>query len=187
MRHNSGLKKLNRTSSHRKALLKNMAISLIRYEQIRTTLAKSKVLRPFVEKLITLSKTKDLHTIRRLHSILRDEGTVSKLVDDIGPRVAKRPGGYTRIFKFGFRYGDAAPMALIELVDRNSEALKTTVSKSAKKSEMIEGEAKEVKKEAKKAAPKAKAADASSVKNTAKKASENKKSTTKVIRRTSGS
>ena len=186
MRHNSGLKKLNRTSSHRKALLKNMAISLIRYEQIRTTLAKSKVLRPFVEKLITMSKTKDLHTIRKLYSILRDNDTVAKLVDDIGPRVAKRPGGYTRIYKFGFRYGDAAPMGLIELVDRNTDSLKTNAPKASKKSHVIEGEAKEVKNETKKAAPKVKA-DSASVKNTSKKASENKKSTTKVIRRTSGS
>jgi len=166
-------------------LLKNMAISLIRYEQIRTTLAKSKVLRPFVEKLITLSKTKDLHTIRRLNSILRDEDTVTKLVDDIGPRVAKRPGGYTRIYKFGFRYGDAAPMALIELVDKNPDAVKTPASKKSSKETVIEGESKEVKKkEVKKSAPKS---DVASVKNTSKKASENKKSSTKVIRRTSGS
>ncbi|MCH9753564.1 MAG: 50S ribosomal protein L17 [Alphaproteobacteria bacterium] len=129
MRHSKGLKKLNRTSSHRKSLLRNLSVSLIKYEQIRTTLPKAKVLRPFIEKIITLSKNNDLHTIRKLHSILRDQEIVRKLVDDIGPRVQKRAGGYTRIFKFGFRYGDSAPMGIIELVDKQSKKLKTEKTK----------------------------------------------------------
>jgi len=133
MRHNNGLKKLNRTSAHRKSLLKNMAVSLIKYEQIRTTLAKAKVLRPFVERIITLSKKDDLHTIRKLNSILGDNEIVKKLTGEIGPRSAKRAGGYTRIFKFGFRYGDRAPMGIIELVDK-----KPTSSDAAKKSKKAE-------------------------------------------------
>jgi large subunit ribosomal protein L17 len=133
MRHNNGLKKLNRTSAHRKSLLKNMAVSLIKYEQIRTTLAKAKVLRPFVERIITLSKKDDLHTIRKLNSILGDNEIVKKLTGEIGPRSAKRAGGYTRIFKFGFRYGDSAPMGIIELVDK-----KPTSSDAAKKSKKAE-------------------------------------------------
>ena len=120
MRHSKGLKKLNRTSSHRKSLLRNLSISLIKYEQIRTTLPKAKALRPFVEKIITLSKNNDLHTIRKLNSILMDQEIVHKLVNEIGPRVQKRAGGYTRIYKFGFRYGDSAPMSIIELVDKGS-------------------------------------------------------------------
>ena len=147
MRHNKGLKKLNRTSAHRKSLLKNMAVSLIKYEQIRTTLAKAKVLRPFVERIITLSKKDDLHTVRKLNSILGDNEIVKKLTGEIGPRSAKRAGGYTRIFKFGFRYGDSAPMGIIELVDK-----KPTSSDSAKKSK--KADASEKKQEAKHAAKK---------------------------------
>lgn len=140
MRHSKGLKKLNRTSSHRKSLLRNLSISLVKYEQIRTTLPKAKTLRPFVEKIITLAKNNDLHTIRKLHSILRDQEIVHKLVNDIGPRVLKRAGGYTRIYKFGFRYGDSAPMGIIELVDKKSvkkpsaeKEKKEAVSKDSKK------------------------------------------------------
>lgn len=118
MRHSNGLRKLNRTSSHRKSLLRNLAISLIKYEQIRTTLAKAKTLRPFVEKIITLAKKNDLHTIRKLFSIVRDQEIVDKLVKEIGPRSLQRAGGYTRIYKFGFRYGDSSPMGIIELVDK---------------------------------------------------------------------
>lgn len=136
MRHNKGLKKLNRTSAHRKSLLKNMAISLIKYEQIRTTLAKAKVLRPFVERIITLSKKDDLHTVRKLNSMLGDKEIVKKLTSDVGPRSAKRAGGYTRIFKFGFRYGDSAPMGIIELVDKKPVASNTP--KKGKKSESVE-------------------------------------------------
>lgn len=139
MRHGKGLKKLNRTSAHRKSLLKNMAVSLIKYEQIRTTLAKAKVLRPFVERIITLSKKNDLHTVRKLNSILGDNEIVKKLTGEIGPRSAKRAGGYTRIFKFGFRYGDSAPMGIIELVDK-----KPTTSDTAKKAKKTDASEKKI-------------------------------------------
>lgn len=140
MRHNNGLRKLNRTSSHRKSLLRNLSVSLIRYEQIRTTLAKAKTLRPFVEKIITLAKKNDLHTIRKLFSIVRDQEIVDKLVKEIGPRSVQRAGGYTRIYKFGFRYGDSSPMGIIELVDKSDSDKKkksatsiTTENKEQKK------------------------------------------------------
>jgi len=131
MRHNNGLRKLNRTSSHRKSLLRNLSISLIKYEQIRTTLPKAKTLRPFVEKIITLAKKSDLHTIKKLYSILGDQEIVNKLVKEIGPRSLQRAGGYTRIYKFGFRYGDSAPMSIIELVDRETASTSETKKKSA--------------------------------------------------------
>jgi len=131
MRHSKGLKKLNRTSSHRKSLLRNLSVSLIKYEQIRTTLPKAKTLRPFIEKIITLAKNNDLHTIRKLNSMLLDQEIVRKLVNEIGPRVLKRAGGYTRIYKFGFRYGDSAPMGIIELVDK--ESTKNSSSEKIKK------------------------------------------------------
>jgi large subunit ribosomal protein L17 len=118
MRHRKGLKKLNRTSSHRQAMLANMAESLLKHERIKTTLVNAKALRPYVEKIITKAKAKSLATIRYLSSIFHDSETVKKLTDDIGQRVAKRQGGYTRIYKIGFRSGDTADMALIELVDR---------------------------------------------------------------------
>lgn len=130
MRHRKSFRKLNRTSSHRKSLLMNMAVSLFKHEQIKTTLPKAKTLRPFVEKLITKSRDKSLHTIRYLESILHDSEIVNKLISEIGPKSTKRNGGYTRIYKFGFRYGDAAPMAIIELVDKTS---KTQPSSNAKK------------------------------------------------------
>ncbi len=165
MRHNKGLKKLNRTSAHRKSLLKNMAVSLIKYEQIRTTLAKAKVLRPFVERIITLSKKDDLHTVRKLHSILGDNEIVKKLTGEIGPRSAKRAGGYTRIFKFGFRYGDSAPMGIIELVDKKPAS--SDSSKKPKKSNVSEkkpeaktGSKKAEEKKEKKSAPPKKEASA---------------------------
>ncbi|MBP9791871.1 MAG: 50S ribosomal protein L17 [Rickettsiales bacterium] len=118
MRHRKGLKKLNRTSSHRQAMLANMAESLLKHERIKTTLVNAKALRPYVEKIITKAKAKSLATVRYLSSIFHDSDTVKKLTDDIGQRVAKRQGGYTRIYKIGFRSGDTADMALIELVDR---------------------------------------------------------------------
>jgi large subunit ribosomal protein L17 len=103
-------------------MLANMAASLIKHEQIKTTLPKAKDLRPYVERLITLSKKGDLHARRRAIAILRDQGMVRKLFDTIGPRYAERNGGYTRVLKAGYRYGDAAPMAFIEFVDRDPEA-----------------------------------------------------------------
>ena len=122
MRHGSGHRKLSRSPSHRKALFANMAAALIKHEQIKTTLPKAKELRPYVDKLITLGKRGDLHARRQAISKLRDKSQVRKLFDTLGPRYAERQGGYTRVLKAGFRYGDAAPMAVIELVDRDPEA-----------------------------------------------------------------
>ena len=128
MKHRIKQKKLNRTTSHRKAMLANMAASLVKHEQIVTTLPKAKTLRPFVEKLVTLGKQAAakpetaLAKRRQAISIMRDKEQVSKLFDVLAERYEDRPGGYLRIMKAGFRYGDAAPMAVIELVDRDEEA-----------------------------------------------------------------
>ena len=122
MRHRHGLRKLNRTSSHRLAMLRNMTNSLLTHEVIKTTLPKAKELRSVAEPLITLGKTPTVANRRLAFNRLRDRGVVSKLFDELGPRFAKRPGGYLRILKFGFRQGDNAPMALVELVDRAVEA-----------------------------------------------------------------
>jgi|SRR5690606_13389841 len=118
MRHGHGLRKLNRTSSHREAMLRNMCNSLLRHELIKTTLPKAKELRRVVEPIITLGKKPSLSNRRLAFDRLRDREMVVKLFDELGPRYATRNGGYLRILKFGFRQGDAAPMALIELVDR---------------------------------------------------------------------
>jgi large subunit ribosomal protein L17 len=122
MRHRISGRKLGRTSSHRKALLKNMAAALIKHEQIKTTLPKAKELAPHVEKLITLGKRGGLHARRQAFAELRDDVMVEKLFSTFAERYGSRSGGYTRIMKAGFRYGDAAPMAIIELVDRDPEA-----------------------------------------------------------------
>ena len=122
MRHGISGRKLNRTSQHRKAMLSNMANALIKHEQIKTTLPKAKELRPFVEKLITLGKRGSLHARRQAHSVLRDNAMTAKLFDALAGRYAERPGGYTRVLRAGHRYGDAAPMAIIELVERDTEA-----------------------------------------------------------------
>ena len=122
MRHRSGHRKLNRTASHRKALFVNMAASLIKHEQITTTLPKAKELRRVVDKLVTLGKKGDLHSRRLAASRIQDDEMVRKLFDVIGPRYKDRNGGYTRVLKAGFRFGDSAPMAVIELVDRDVEA-----------------------------------------------------------------
>ncbi len=118
MRHRHGLRKLNRTSSHRLAMLRNMTNSLLTHEVIRTTLPKAKELRRVAEPLITLGKDATLANRRLAFSRLRDRDVVSKLFNELGPRYKARPGGYLRILKFGFRVGDKAPMALVELVDR---------------------------------------------------------------------
>lgn len=118
MRHRNGNRKLNRTSSHRAAMFRNMANSLIQHEAIKTTLPKAKELRSIVEPLITLGKSATLANKRLAFNRLRDRDSVAKLFGDLGPRYAKRPGGYTRILKFGYRVGDNAPMAFVELVDR---------------------------------------------------------------------
>ena len=122
MRHARGYRRLNRTHEHRKALFANMAGALIEHEQIKTTLPKAKELRPVVEKLVTLAKRGDLHARRLAASRLKQDAHVAKLFDVLGPRLAERPGGYLRIIKAGFRYGDMAPMAIIEFVDRDPEA-----------------------------------------------------------------
>ena len=122
MRHGMSGRKLNRTSSHRKAMFSNMAASLIKHEQIKTTLPKAKELRSVVERLITLGKKGGLANRRRAFAMLRDEAMVAKLFDAVATRYAKRAGGYTRVLKAGFRYGDAAAVAIIELVDRDVSA-----------------------------------------------------------------
>ena len=122
MRHGKGRRKLNRTHSHRQAMLANMAGSLIIHEQIKTTVPKAKELRPVVERLITLGKRGDLHARRLARSKLKSDDAVKKLFDVIAARYGDRSGGYCRVLKAGFRYGDAAPMAIIELVDRDVDA-----------------------------------------------------------------
>lgn len=128
MRHNLKGRKLNRTSSHRRALFANLAVALIQQENIKTTLPKAKDLRPFLEKLLTLAKRKDLHARRQLISILRDKEAAAKLMGPLVDRHKDRPGGYLRIIKAGFRYGDDAPMALIQFVDFQEVASKVVVS-----------------------------------------------------------
>ena len=123
MRHLKSKRKLNKTSSHRKAMLGNMAVALIKHEQIQTTLPKAKELAPFVDKLITLGKKGDLESIKKAYSILPEKQLTSKIFDELSERYKERDGGYTRVLKAGFRYGDSAPMAVIELVDRNPDAL----------------------------------------------------------------
>ena len=122
MRHRNQGRKLNRTASHRGALLSSLAAALIKHEQIATTLPKAKELRRVTDRLITLAKRGDLHARRLAASRIRDDAMVAKLFETLGPRYAARPGGYTRVLKAGFRYGDSAPMAVIELVDRDTEA-----------------------------------------------------------------
>ena len=122
MKHRIKGKKLNRTSSHRKALFKNMAQAIIKHEQIITTLPKAKTMKPIIDKLITLGKKGSLHARRQAFSQLRDNNMVSKLFGDLATRYAERQGGYSRVLKAGYRYGDAAAMAVLELVDRNEDA-----------------------------------------------------------------
>ena len=122
MRHRRSGRKFNRTASHRQAMFANMAAALVKHEQIVTTLPKAKDLRGVVEALITLAKRGDLHARRVVASRLRDDATVAKLFETLGPRYQSRSGGYTRVLKAGFRYGDNAPLAVIELVDRDENA-----------------------------------------------------------------
>ena len=122
MRHGYGHRKLNRTAEHRKAMFANMACSLIEHEQIKTTLPKAKELKPYVEKLITLAKRGDLHARRLAASQIRQDAAVKKLFDVLGARYQDRHGGYARVLRAGFRYGDMAPMAIVELVDRDADA-----------------------------------------------------------------
>ena len=140
MRHGFANKKLNRTSEHRKALLKNMLNSLIKYEQIKTTLPKAKFLKPQADKIITLGKKDSLHNTKILVSQLQDIKSANKVRKTLSKRYEKRSGGYTRIIKAGFRYGDNAPMAIIEFIDRDVEAKKVdkkkkSISKETEKKE----------------------------------------------------
>ena len=128
MRHHSGLRKLNRTSSHRLAMLRNMTVSLLRHEAIKTTLPKAKELRRVAEPILTLGKNPSLANRRLAFARLRDREMVTKLFDELGPRYATRNGGYSRILKFGFRKGDNAPMALIELLDRPADVAPVEVA-----------------------------------------------------------
>ena len=143
MRHRLGYKKLNRTSEHRKALIKNMLNSLIKYEQIKTTLPKAKVLKPEADKIITLGKKDTLQNTRALVTKLQDIKSANKVKKTLSKRYKDRKGGYTRIIKAGFRYGDNAPMAIIEFVDRDVDAKKVD---KKKKSTSKEPEKKEDKK-----------------------------------------
>ena len=129
MRHKINHRKLNRTSEHRKALLKNMLNSLIKYEQITTTLPKAKELKPQIDKVITLGKKQNLQSKKNLFSKLQDKLSVDKLIKTLSQRYEKRKGGYSRVIRSGFRYGDDAPLAIIELVDRDIEAKKVDVKK----------------------------------------------------------
>ena len=142
MRHKLGYKKLNRTSEHRKALIKNMLNSLIKYEQITTTLPKAKVLRPQAEKIITLGKKNNLQNTKRLISKLQDSKSANKVKKTLSKRYQERKGGYTRIIKAGFRYGDNAPMAIIEFVDRDVEAKRVDKKNKDKKKEVKKEEPK---------------------------------------------
>src|SRR6187402_3730495 len=133
MRHGNGLRKLGRTSSHRLAMLRNMTVSLLRHEEIRTTLPKAKELRRVIEPMITLGKKASLANRRLAFDRLRDRGIVEKLFDDLGPRYAKRNGGYLRILKTGFRKGDNAPLALVTLMDRAEQGAEPKAEEPKKK------------------------------------------------------
>ena len=135
MRHGLGYRKLNKTPEHRKALFKNMLNSLIKYEQITTTLPKAKELKPLIDKVITIGKKNNLSNKKRLFSKLQDRSSVIKIFDVLSTRYQKRQGGYSRVLKAGFRYGDDAPMAIIELVDRNVEAKKVDKPKKVETKE----------------------------------------------------
>jgi len=180
MRHHKSGRKLNRTSSHRSAMFRNMAVSLFRHEQIRTTLPKAKELRRVAEPLITMGKNPSLANRRLAFARLRDREIVGKLFDDIGVRFKERPGGYLRVLKVGFRTGDAAPMAIVQLVERKSTVAepaekpakkKTPAKKAAPKK--TEAKAETEKKEAKPAKKKT-AAKKAAKKKTAKKAAKKK-------------
>jgi large subunit ribosomal protein L17 len=145
MRHGHGLRKLNRTSSHRLAMLRNMTVSLLRHEEITTTLPKAKELRRVVEPMITLGKKATLANRRLAFDRLRDRGIVEKLFDDLGPRYAKRNGGYLRILKSGFRKGDNAPLALVTLMDRPPETPEPKPDEKKKKTEAKSEEKKSAK------------------------------------------
>jgi large subunit ribosomal protein L17 len=161
MRHGNGLRQLSRSTSHRRALLRNMATSFIKFERFETTVPKAKELRPVVERLITLGRNDTLAARRQVYSYLTDKTVVAKLFTDVGPRCKSRNGGYTRIVRTGYRNGDAAEMAIIELVDKAGEKVKAEKSAPAKKAAAAkkvaaDKDAKPAKKPATKKAAKAK-------------------------------
>ena len=142
MRHKFGYRKLNRTSEHRKALFKNMLNSLIKYEQITTTLPKAKELKPKIDKVITLGKKNNLASKKNLFSQLQSKTSVEKLIKTLSQRYEKRNGGYSRVIRAGYRYGDDAPMAVIELIDRDLQAKKVDVKKKKEEVEKTQPEVK---------------------------------------------
>jgi len=174
MRHLKSGRKLNRTSSHRKAMFRNMAVSLFQHEQISTTLPKAKELRRFAEPLITLGKRPSVANRRLAFSRLRDRQTVTKLFDDLGVRFQQRPGGYLRILKTGFRPGDAAPMAVVQLVEMKQAAEETTTPKKAKAAAKTAPVKKPAVKKEEKKTEAAKAKPAAGKKTAAKKKTEKK-------------
>ena len=144
MRHKLAYRKLNRTSEHRKALFQNMLNSLIKYEQITTTLPKAKELKPKIDKVITLGKKRNLQSKKNLFSKLQDKNSVDKLIKTLSQRYEKRKGGYSRIVRAGFRYGDDAPLAIIELVDRDIQAKKVDVKSKEQEKKSNEPKAKKI-------------------------------------------
>ena len=144
MRHKHGYRKLNRTSSHRKALLKNMAIAIITREKIETTVPKAKELRPLIDKAITLGKKNNLQSKKNLFAELQNKLSVDKLVKTLSQRYEKRKGGYSRVVRTGFRYGDDAPMAIIELIDRDIAAKKVDIKKKPKETSKETSETKSI-------------------------------------------
>ena len=146
MRHKFAYRKLNRTSEHRKALFKNMLNSLIKYEQITTTLPKAKELKPQIDKVITLGKKEKLINKKRLFSKLQDKDSTNKVVKILSKRYVKRNGGYSKIIKAGYRYGDDSPMAIIELVDRDKKAKKVDIKEKAEKTSKETSEKEKIKK-----------------------------------------
>ena len=142
MRHKLAYRKLNRTSEHRKALFKNMLNSLIKYEQIKTTLPKAKELKPKIDKVITLGKKNNLNAKKDLFSKLQDKNSIDKLVKILSERYKSRQGGYSRVIRAGYRYGDDAPLAIIELVDRDVQAKKVDVKKKIQEDPKLSTEAK---------------------------------------------
>ena len=146
MRHKLGYRSLNRTSEHRKALFKNMLNSLIKYEQITTTLPKAKELKPKIDKVITLGKKNNLQSKKALFTKLQDKSSVDKILKTLSQRYGKRNGGYSRVIRAGFRYGDDAPMAIIELMDRDVQAKKVDIKKKPEVAEKAAPEEKNTKK-----------------------------------------
>jgi len=178
MRHHKSGRKLNRTSSHRTAMFRNMAVSLLRHEQIRTTLPKAKELRRVAEPLITIGKKPSLANRRLAFARLRDREMVGKLFDDLGVHFKDRPGGYLRVLKCGFRTGDKAPMAIVQLVDRNPQNTVAAEEKPVKKKAAAKKEGKEAKAE--------KAKDEKPAKKEAKPAAKKKAAKKKTAKKTAG-